>query len=593
VVIAGLLPRRRSFASIVAIGLSCLAAGCGGSGSPPATPTFSQAGYQAFLAYLKFATKLSHESGDHGLANAKINHLRPLCHRLGPNGYDLEVQGVRSWCVGGLAQAVALHDFRACAKLTTSADERCDAQAFRLYDNATTDVVAAENGILQILGTGPCYTLINDGVPQDRGLLAATDRVVAAFSDDNVTLRVLDGWEHALEINFDTAPDLSAQVRQSPACRPGPRAAAAHTTPNSPPKAGLGKVHKPIGQKAQGCACVGYLWPRQVTSVSATWTVPRLATKSPRGIAATWIGAESETRFIQIGVNEGRDVPNTDADLHFLDDVHEPLFYAFWSDTERGFHPVPLPRVKPGDVVHASLRLVGDRWYLQFSDPQASVNVSFSTPEEAGAMDQAEWLQEDVETTRGPHRFVPYPSISPVTFQDLTANGVTPLASQLLYRRRPVRSKGTLVGSLVHDNAFTIFTTKLAPAKAQYVAKADRICTATDAKIEAAQNTIGQGDLRSRAGRARTVRALNAADAMGNASLTKLRVIPKPAGSLAVLTKTWNTLAKTIHLEAELIPAVKTDNKVKFTHSLVAASAADLRYETLAQRYGFNVCGQD
>jgi hypothetical protein len=340
---------------------------------------------------------------------------------------------------------------------------------------------------------------------------------------------------------------------------------------------------------------VGYLWTGDVTSVSASWIVPRLTKHEPRGIAATWIGAESPGRFIQVGVNEGRDAPNTDADLRFLvRGLKQPLLYGFWSDTAHSFHPIALPRVKPGDVVAVSLRLLDGRWYLEFSDPRRAVDVKLSTPDEAtGPVDDAEWLQEDVKTTYGANRLLPYPKLPPIAFTDLKVNGVTPVASQLLYRRRPVRSAKTLVASPIHNDAFKVFETTLPPARAQYIAQADSVCEATDAKIAAAQKAVTHADNSARPSRSTILRELRKIDAIGNASLPTLRVIPKPAGSVAALTEIWNALAEKFRVNAELIPAVATHSKTRFAHASEALAAATSRYETLAQRYGFNVCGQD
>jgi Peptidase A4 family len=583
---------RRSLALFMVIGLSCLVAACGGSDAGPHATTFSRAGYQALSAYLRFSVKLSREEGSKGLPAARINRLRPVCRHLGPNSVDIEVRGVQSWCTGELAQAAALYEFRACTKLVGRVGGRCDLTAFRRFEHATLEVVAAQNGVLQILGTGPCYKMMDAGVPSNRRLLGATDQLGSALSYQYVPHKYVTQWQQALSMNLATAPDLSAQVRHSTACQPGSRAAA--STTNAETHTEKKQVRTPTGGQNQGCACVGYLWRGDVTSVSASWTVPRLTKDEPRGIAGTWIGAESPGRFIQIGVNEGRDAPNTDADLRFLvKGLKQPLLYGFWSDTAHHFHPVPLPRVKAGDVVSVSLELLDGRWQLEFSDPRASVDVKLSTPDEAtGSADDAEWLQEDVQTTYGANRLLPYPKLSPITFTGLKANGVTPVASQLLYRRRPFRSAKALVATPIHNDGFTVFPTTLAPAKAQYIAKADSVCEATDAKIAAAQKATAPADASGSPSSSKIVRALRKIDALGNASLPKLRAIPKPVGSGAVLNETWDALAKKFHVNAELIPAVETHSKAKLTRASAALSTVTSKYESLAQRYGFNACGQ-
>jgi hypothetical protein len=586
---------RRALLLVVAIGLSWLLAACGGSAgvaAGPSTPTFTHAGYQALSAYLRLSVKLSREVGNRGLPAAKINRLRPVCRHLGPNSIDIEVRGVRSWCTGDLAQAAALYEFRACTKLGDRDEGRCNLTAFRRFANATNEVTGAQDGILQILGTGPCYTMMDTGVPQNQRLLRVTDEVESELSDQYVPLKLLNQWQQALSIDLATAPDLSEQVRHSTACQPGSRAAASNST--SAPAAHAGEK-KATGGQIDGCACVGYLWSGDVTSVGASWRVPRLTKHEPRGIAGTWIGAESPGRFIQIGVNEGRDAPNTDANLRFLvGGLKQPLVHGFWSDTAHGFHPVSLPRVQAGDVVSVSLQLLDGRWYLEFSDPRRAVDVKLSTSDEAtGPVDDAEWLQEDVATTYGANRLLPYPKLSPITFTDLNVNGVTPVASQLLYRRRPVRSAKTLVASPIHDDAFTVVPTTLPPARARYITQADSVCGATNAKVAAVQKAVAHADVFARPSRSTIVRELRRIEALGNASIPKLRIIPKPAGSVAALTEIWNALAEKFHVNAELIPAVERHSKTRFTSASDALAAATSRYESLAQRYGFNVCGQE
>ena len=81
-------------------------------------------------------------------------------------------------------------------------------------------------------------------------------------------------------------------------------------------------------------------------------------------------------------------------------------------------------------------------------------------------------------------------------------------------------------------------------------------------------------------------------DAVGSASLPKLRAIPKPVGDAALLKEIWDALANRYRVNAELVPAVATHSEAKFATASAALSAATSRYESLAQRYGFNVCGQ-
>jgi hypothetical protein len=51
-------------------------------------------------------------------------------------------------------------------------------------------------------------------------------------------------------------------------------------------------------------------------------------------------------------------------------------------------------------------------------------------------------------------------------------------------------------------------------------------------------------------------------------------------------------LEKKYRVNAELIPAIAARSEARFTSTSAALSTVTSKYETLAQRYGFNVCGQ-
>ena len=214
---------RRSLVVIVVIGLSCVCAGCGLGTSADASTTsasatrFTPAGYQALRAYLRLGYRLHNEAG---LTLAKIERMRPLCRHLGPNSVDLEVQGIRSGCAGALTVTGALAEIRVCDTLVDSAQRPCVVKALQLFASGEEQVVAAENGILQILGNGPCYTFMNKGVPQDRRLLAVTNQLVAALDSDSATRQLLNSWQHALNVDLGTEPSLAAEAKRAKACQP-------------------------------------------------------------------------------------------------------------------------------------------------------------------------------------------------------------------------------------------------------------------------------------------------------------------------------------------------------------------------------------
>jgi len=188
--------------------------------------------------------------------------------------------------------------------------------------------------------------------------------------------------------------------------------------------AGLAATGGPTRPRATYGAFAGYDWFGRVTSVEASWRVPRILSGSPSGAAATWIGAQtpsSREAFIQIGVSEFDLVP-----------AHQPQpsYFAFWSDTQRHFLDQPLFDVAPGDDVSASLTLAHRRWRLAIADRTSGAIAHFSTREEAKAsFTQVEWLQEHV---RGifPQRLA-YPQLTAITFRDLRVNSHEPLSTAL------------------------------------------------------------------------------------------------------------------------------------------------------------------
>jgi len=182
--------------------------------------------------------------------------------------------------------------------------------------------------------------------------------------------------------------------------------------------------------------------------VSATITVPSVVTNKP-GLAATWIGVEAPGdpgRFIQIGVNE--DSTHLPGTLVFA-----PSFYAFWSDTRHDFRPVLIGWVNPGDAVHLSLNFAKGRWLLGLRDPRQSFTVRLSTRQESGPMNQAEWLQEDVEMVKT-HALFAYPNLSQVIFTHLSAQGKPANAAGLLAQE--MRGNPDLTLTPVHDDAFAL-----------------------------------------------------------------------------------------------------------------------------------------
>ncbi len=204
----------------------------------------------------------------------------------------------------------------------------------------------------------------------------------------------------------------------------------------------------------------GYMWAGDVDSAHASWTVPRLLPGSAHGEAATWIGAEApgrkqEAPFVQVGINQG----NTGSG---------PFAYAFYSTTTLHFHPVHLFDVSPGDQVSVTLRRRAGGWQIVFIDRSAGRRRMLWTAEGTGRrFNEAQYIQEDVTDARAGRPF-PYPSLSPVRFTGVTADGRTPRTAELTSSWL-TEAYGYLAPAPLRDDAFTLTHARLSSAGFWYL----------------------------------------------------------------------------------------------------------------------------
>ena len=158
-----------------------------------------------------------------------------------------------------------------------------------------------------------------------------------------------------------------------------------------------------------------------------------------------------------MGVNEG----NTDAGSR-------PFYYAFYSTTELHFHPVHLFDVSPGDQVSATLGRRGTSWRIDFVDRTLGDERTLWVGEGAGRQfNEAQFSQEDVTDARTGRPF-PYPSLSPIRFTGIAANGIAPQPGQLtsswLTEAHDYLAPGPLRG-----DAFTLSHTQMTTAGYRYL----------------------------------------------------------------------------------------------------------------------------
>jgi hypothetical protein len=149
------------------------------------------------------------------------------------------------------------------------------------------------------------------------------------------------------------------------------------------------------------------------TSVSATWTVPRLALGGPFGADATWvgIGGVRTDDLIQAGTQQSVTSAGT-------------VTYHAWIETlPETSHPVPLT-VLPGDSVTVSVeRQDGDTWLISFVNLTSGKTLE-RTLQYASRLNSAEWIEEAPFAGR---RVLPISEFGSLTFTSATAvrNGKT------------------------------------------------------------------------------------------------------------------------------------------------------------------------
>jgi len=204
----------------------------------------------------------------------------------------------------------------------------------------------------------------------------------------------------------------------------------------------------------------GYVWSGHLVSVRASWSVPRMASGFGEAHASTWIGAQvagvpGPSPFIQVGTTEDRG------------SAAHPAYGAFWTDTQRGYHPQILFHVHPGDVVTSALSLHAGRWRVVIADTTSRREATFETREEgAGAFTLAEWLQEDPSETSG--RATPYPRLSDVHMTGVAANGVPPRYRDMYAQWMSVDAMN-LAPTPLRGDAFTIAPEVITAAGRRYL----------------------------------------------------------------------------------------------------------------------------
>jgi hypothetical protein len=238
-------------------------------------------------------------------------------------------------------------------------------------------------------------------------------------------------------------------------------------------------------------AWAGYVWSGRVASVGASWVVPRILSRSPRGFAGTWIGAQApaprsrlvtsarllprrlwtsqrwswilrQVPFIQVGTYEGRVTSQFGQ--------QRDVYYAFWTDTVHDFRPITLFVVRPGDVISAKLTLAAGRWSISVLDGTSGLHKDLLTSDDTHAVfNAAEWLQEHAQY----HPFSSaerdsYPQLSTVGMRGLRVNSGEPLYANVLSTWMSADGE-YFAPSQLGNGSFVIRRAGLSPAGKRYL----------------------------------------------------------------------------------------------------------------------------
>jgi hypothetical protein len=181
----------------------------------------------------------------------------------------------------------------------------------------------------------------------------------------------------------------------------------------------------------------GYQWHGNVNQIEAEWRVPAMTDTHQLGAEATWIGAQGrnpDEPFIQLGttgfvsgspfLGSGR---GTEAETASPPSLTQITYEVFWSDTQKGFFPVPIVRLRhPGDLILFKMTRGPNGWQLNVKNLTVgwsrSVNVDYGQHD---SFSQGEWMQED-PGGYPPGTDFPYANTSPVSFRRVLVNGDVP-----------------------------------------------------------------------------------------------------------------------------------------------------------------------
>jgi len=192
-----------------------------------------------------------------------------------------------------------------------------------------------------------------------------------------------------------------------------------------------------------------------VTEVAGEITVPSMSSvpeASQFGTASTWIGAQNPAGlFVQIGVTEtGFGATKTIG-------TRPPHFEAFWSDTERDFHPVNIAGAESGDLISLEMTLQSSGWILRVRDLTSGWVHDVVTDYGAGQnFNFGSWIQEDPTSAVNPLINLPYPDMSQTFFSHVELDGAIPAMGEDEAQDMDVPGGPSLVPTPYTDDSFRV-----------------------------------------------------------------------------------------------------------------------------------------
>jgi hypothetical protein len=150
----------------------------------------------------------------------------------------------------------------------------------------------------------------------------------------------------------------------------------------------------------------GYIAVVAIHQISATWVIPKIASRSKDGVAATWVGATNTANdFVQLGNTE-------------IKSNGHSSYETFYSGTAYDDKAQNMISVSAGDTVNFSMTQSTTGWSFVIDDFSSNkidkVSIQYAR---GAAYTQASWLQEAPDNGADP-----YPKLSPTRFSQIELN---------------------------------------------------------------------------------------------------------------------------------------------------------------------------